>query len=225
MVNMKNVSTNDFLKSLEALYLDKKYDQAIDQLLKHKEDFDLGLFHYNYGTMHLKKGEPAVAFYHYEQAIKKGMTSSEVFHNLNVAKAQLGQTNVEAKYDVKDQIQFYSAVIPTQAYVSLFLLLTLIVLVLKKIKTIKSWITVGVVTLLAFSPLMIEFFYFSELEFAINFEETAIHSGPSRVYDGIGTLPKGTKVLLGKHYNGWCYIEAPEILSGWVDQKQVAIYK
>ena len=123
---MKNINTADVLKSLESSYLNKKFDDGINLLLKHKDDLDVGFFHFYFGSFHLKKGDFAVARYHLEKAIDSGHFDPGLFHNVEVAKSNLPSVSVESSQVPFDKVLNYSKTIGSEYFLMFALVFTLV---------------------------------------------------------------------------------------------------
>ena len=75
--------------------------------------------------------------------------------------------------------------------------------------------------LLALLPQVIYWMVFENRLSAIVLEETPIHEGPSAVFESPKTLRAGEKVIIGKNGEGWSFIVAPKVLSGWIDSTKL----
>ena len=68
---MSDNNIENILITFKDLYLKKDFNACVDLLLKEKESFNPGLFHYNLGTVYLKLEKPAIGRYHLEKARKE----------------------------------------------------------------------------------------------------------------------------------------------------------
>lgn len=221
---MENISIPFILKSLETSYLNKKFDDGIDLLLKHKNLLDSGSFHYYFGSFHLKKNDFAVARYHLEKAVNDGYYDSGIFHNIDVAKSNLPSVSIEANQAPMDKALSSSLTLGSEYYLMFGLVLSTLFLLFFLKQWLEKWWITAIFVVLAFVPLIFKMTYLDSRAFALNFKEVKIKQGPSDIYDDIGSLPVGTKVILGKKYNGWYFIEAPKKLNGWVNKNKIVLY-
>ena len=101
--SMKIYNTKQIMKTLQSLYLAGDYKKARDLLLKNKNSFDEGVFHYNLGTIYLKTKDFAVGRYHLEKALRKGYVSSKTLSNLESAKKYLKVEDISTSDSIYDQ--------------------------------------------------------------------------------------------------------------------------
>ena len=66
---MTDTNTNPQPKSVEELYLSGDLEAAIDLALSQKSQMEPGHFHYNLGSLYLKKGDLGAARLNLEKAI------------------------------------------------------------------------------------------------------------------------------------------------------------
>lgn len=222
---MKNNNIIDIKKSLDSLYLKKDYKTLIDSLLKHRDDFDPGLFHFNLGTVYAKKNEFAYARYNLEMAQKLGQIDSKSLNNLNYVKHNLNVQDISNSRVILDQAFSVGASIPSQLYYSMSLILVVLLVILWTKNLLKSRVTTLVYSCLSLIPAAIAFFYISQFNYAVNLKTIDLFEGPSKVYEVKRKIDAGSKFLLGEIRGGWYFIDKPLSLSGWIEKKNLGILK
>lgn len=221
---MADFNTNEILKSLEALYLQKNYEEATSLLIKNRSDLDPGLFHYNLGTVYAKWGNLAAGRYHLEKSIKTGFVNSASLNNSQYVKEQLAVDDLGSSQKYSDQWMNTTLGLPVSLFVSFALVMAIVALALKKYgDKIKNW-GVACLIVLGVAPLLYKVGYLGKVNYAILLEEGVLREGPSRIFDQKAALNPGTKVIITKYDNGWYFISNPVHLSGWVERKNLGIY-
>ena len=222
---MENNNIIDLHKSLESLYLKKDYTKAIDGLLKNRDEFDLGLFHYNLGTLYAKKNDLAYARYNLEMANIHGHIGTKSINNLDYVKTKLAVNDISSTHNLLDQITSCSASISPNIYIFITLLSFLIIALLwlrKKLRSKALLLTLG---FFAVSPLLIFNFYINNLKYAVNLKTIKSYEGPSKVYEVKRDIEAGSKFLVSGPKNGWYFIEKPVSLSGYIEKNNLALLK
>jgi hypothetical protein len=212
------------LKSLEALYIDGKYDQAIEALLSVKDAVSPGLFHYNLGTLYAKSEQFAAGRYHLEKAIHEGYITTYSLNNLAAVREKLQVADLSSSTHWWDIAMDFGTRLPESAYLTITLVAALIVAIFfarKKIRGLKS-LLVGL--LLSCVPYAIYYGFFSDIQSAIVLENAQILEGPSKIFKSKGTLVPGAKILVRQGDPGWSYIWLPTELSGWIETTHVGIF-
>jgi tetratricopeptide (TPR) repeat protein len=201
-------------------YLNEDWDKAHEILIKNKQSFHKGLFHYNLGTVLFKKGELAAARFHFEKSIKNGYYKNNSIHNLQVVKNQLNTETYEKPMTKWEENYMIVSNISPQIFLSISLLLTLTLLLLrKKIKT-----TVLITLIVAsFFPAGLGFYFSNSVLTAVTMQETSISEGPSEIFGESSKIPEGIKVVIGKEKDKWYYIKYPLRYSGWVKRSQLGL--
>ncbi|MCB9060632.1 MAG: hypothetical protein H6622_03820 [Halobacteriovoraceae bacterium] len=227
MINQDN-TINSTLKSLEDLYLEKKYDALIDNLIEHKNVFYTGHFHYNLGTVYLKKGNYPAARYQFEMALKSNFKRQEVFHNLKFVEESLkkskGADDLIIHKEIQEVVFDYVESVPFSYYLSLSLFFVVVFLILRKIR-INAGLTLKIFfTFLVIFPLGLSYFSTNDLGHAISLKEVSVKEGPSDIYEEIYRMSPGTKIMFNKVKDQWLYISRPSALAGWVKKEDLATF-
>lgn len=219
---MKNSTTTDVLKSLETLYTQSKYQEAIDLLLKNKGSFEPGVFHYNLGSLYLKQKDLAVARFHLEKAYHSGFQTQEVTNNLKVVESGLNLSTLEDSGNTLTD-GFYQVIFAPNAYVVTYLLFFALFLVwVKKVKNL-SWIWLSSLAILFLLPAAMKIWWNKDLNMAITLKGTQSKEGPSGIFENNHDLPAGVKLIVTKPKEGWYFIQHPSHLSGWVRHEDIGI--
>jgi len=220
---MTNPNISELLKSLEANYTNKEYQQAIDALLKSKKELDPGLFHYNLGTFYAKKGDLAIGRYHLEKSYKIGFINGASQNNIKAVVEKLGVQDITTSSSRVERMIDSSLNFPSQAYFGLtcfFLILILLMVRFKKIGKSAS-IFMGIV---AFLPTLYFFIFLNNLNHAVALSPVAVFEGPSKVFEKKLDLPAGAKIIFNKRNDDWIFIRYPLFLSGWVNKESMGIF-
>ncbi|MFZ4712812.1 MAG: tetratricopeptide repeat protein [Bacteriovoracaceae bacterium] len=219
---MNNSTTNELLKSLETLYTKAKYQEAIDLLLKNKESFDPGLFHYNLGSLYLKNKNLPVARFHLEKAYHLGFQVEEVLNNIKVTEAGLDLSTLESSGNQFTDNFYQALFLPASYMVGYFLMISLIVLWIKKWKKV-SWLATSLFFLLLVSPLIVKFSLSQSLNVAVALKASHSKEGPSAIFENNHDIPAGLRLIVTKPKEGWYFIQYPTHLSGWIKSEDLGI--
>jgi len=220
---MANTNIDELSKSLETLYLDGKFDKAVDLLLESKNQLTAVDFHYNLGTVYSKMGELGPGRYHLELAMKKGYIGSDILNNLAFIKSKLQGIDLSFSQNMSDKLLNFLSQYPVSYAISITLVLMLIFLLLFKFKKVGSKLVLGALLVLSLSPVISHQLLLSGKSFAVNIKEMKVYEGPSSVYDVRVTIPGGSKFILGKSDGDWFYIDHPLDLTGWVKKEDIGI--
>nr|BDT30230.1 tetratricopeptide repeat protein [Bacteriovorax sp. HI3] len=219
----KPLSENKEL-SFDELYLKKDYKGAAQYLLKNKQQFDSGIFHYNLGTVYSKMGDQATARFHLEKAIQEGYINSSSLNNLNFVKSNLQVDDLSTSSSLPDQFVNIATSIPVAGYVSFTLLLLIIfTLMIRFQKITKKWVMAAVL-ILAVVPMLFSFIYIKDINHAIALQDIPLYEGPSKIFSEKGKVRAGSKIILGEFKEGWFYVEFPLSLSGWINKDQLGLF-
>ncbi len=220
---MANTNINEISKSLETLYLDGKFDKAIDLLLESKSQLSAVDFHYNLGTVYTKMGDLGPGRYHLELAMKKGYIGSDLLNNLTVIKSKIQGADLSLSNDLGDQFIGLMSQVPVSYAISITLVLLILSILLYKFKQVKGKFALSILLLLSLAPIGVHQGALAGKTFAINLNEMKIYEGPSAVYDVKATIPGGLKFILGKQDSEWFYIDHPVSLAGWVKKEDIGL--
>lgn len=212
---------SEVLKSLESLYTQERYAEALELLEKSQELLPAGQFHYNLGTLHLKLEQVGPARHHLEQALHEGFVHSALFNNLNFLQQNLNVIDLSQSTAPWDRFFHYILSVPQDIYLLLFLFFILVTAIALKWVRTNKWLVAGPTLLVA---LCVSYLYFGVVErrsVAISLTNAQVLEGPSSLYQKKFELPAGSKVLLGKVADDWIYIERPLHFSGWIKKADI----
>lgn len=221
---MENISMESLLKSLSEAYQKSDYEQVKDGLLKHKESFDSGEFHYNLGTVYSKMGNYAVGRYHLEKSLYEGYESAAAKHNLLNVKESLAVHDISTSRELDDVALATGLRYGADQYVFLTLLILLISLVLFLKKSITKWVFI-VFLLISLVPVGTKFLWLDKLSVGVVFSDSDVYEGPSGIFEKTGKVPKGAKVVFGKAIDGWFFVKRPVDYVGWIKSRDVGVIK
>jgi hypothetical protein len=211
-------------QSFEQIYLSKDYKAAADYLLKNKQLFSSGNFHYNLGTIYSKMSEFPAARYHLEKAIQDGYVNSSSINNLNFVKSKLNVDDISTSTSFLDKTMNVATSIPFPAYSLFTLILCFIFLLIfrfnKKFSRFKFITLISV----AFLPIAFYFIVVAHLHPAIAFKDISLQEGPSKIFAEKGSIKAGSKIIVGDFKDGWFFVKNPESLIGWVTKDQLGLY-
>jgi tetratricopeptide (TPR) repeat protein len=211
-------------QSFEKLYLEKDYKGAVDYLLKNKQLFNSGIFHYNLGTTYAKLGELSTARYHFEKSIQEGYVNSSSLNNLNYIKIKLGVDDITTSTALADQTMNIVTSLPIQVYSLMTLSLLLFAVILLKLNQLQS--KIKMISVFAIVPIPVVFYslYVFHLHPAIAFKEIPLLEGPSKIFPEKGKVKAGSKIIVSDYKDGWYFVKNPESLVGWVSKDQLGQY-
>lgn len=210
--------------SFDELYLKKDYKGAAQYLLKNKQQFDSGIFHYNLGTVYSKMGDQATARFHLEKALQDGYINNSSLNNLNFVKSQLDVDDLTTSTSFPDQFVNYASSLPVMGYVSMTLVLLVIFTLSARLKKIEKKWAMALAFLIAFMPMIFALTYVKNINHAIALKDIPVYEGPSKIFNEKGKVRAGSKIILGEFKDGWFYIEFPLSLSGWINKDQLGLY-
>lgn len=211
-------------QSFEQLYLNKDYKTAVDYLLKNKQLFSSGTFHYNLGTTYSKLGDLAAARYHLEKSIQEGYVNSSSLNNLSFVKSKLDVDDINTSNSFFDQSMNVATSLPFAAYSLVSLLLFLVFLIIIRYQKVKNRFKLGSILICAVSPLLFYFLVVTHLHPAIVFKDISLQEGPSKIFSEKGKVKAGSKIIVGDFKDGWFFVEHPESLVGWVTKEYLGLY-
>ena len=86
---MEKVKANEWIENLKKLYVEADYKSVEEKLRQNKKVYTDGVYYYNIGTLHIKKGEIGLGRYGLEKALVHGFQSPQVFHNLDLVREKI----------------------------------------------------------------------------------------------------------------------------------------
>jgi len=221
---MADTNINKQVKELEQLYLDGKYTELKEKLVKDRDSLSPGVFHYNLGTILAKEGNLAAARYNLEKAKSLGFSHPALIKNLDsvTKKVQVTQYNSEKPLDIKllEGFVFTSD--------SLFLLASLLcalfMTILLRMKLIKNRYIFVALLALSTTPFLVKKYHYNTTYMtAVNIKATKVFEGPSEIYEPIKEIEGGQKVIIGKSFEDWIFVNWPVEYSGWVKRQDLGV--
>lgn len=214
---MLDSSMSAALQKLQEMYSSNNFQAGVDLLLETRADWNPAQFHELLGSFYMKLENYAAARYHLELAIQKGGASPSITHNLDYVMSQMSLVSSsyvawwERAYDTM-------SLLPFEFWAALTLLFLSAALWRfrwrwqsgSRVLIISLWIIAAI-------PQVLYWGLFESRVSAIVLEETALYEGPSSVFAAPKTLRAGEKVIIGNGGDGWSFIIAPQVLSGWVE--------
>lgn len=213
---------DDLSKSLEAHYLKGEYAEAQKLLLANKDQFDPGIFHYNLGTTLMKQGNFAAGRYHLEKALKNGYVDSKVIHNLSVAKSQLAVNDISNSNNPLDLALSFSLDIPFSLYLSGTLILSLLAMLLIRLKKVTRLYGIIILAVVVMFPILYAGLFVNRFNFAMALTDSSLREGPSQIYGELSKIKAGSKFIIGEMQGDWYYIKSPASMAGWIKKDDIA---
>ena len=212
---MPTYAQEPVLQKFKASIEKKDFDSA-EAILSSTNDIPKNILLYNKGFLSYAQGDLVEAKKYYEQARIHGMLSKEVSASLERVNQELAITTLESQYTTYENFLINYKLLPSgHLYLGFGFLVAMFLLSL-----IKKWHPLAV---FMGSLIIIFGFYQYEIqkyELVYVKEDRLIQRGPSAIFEETGVLPAGSKVFLSKEKNDWRYIEYPEVLRGWVNNKR-----
>lgn len=196
--------------------LDSQDYQSAKLILENAQNLPKNIKYFNLGYVHYKMGQLVEAKKYYELAKINGMYSKELFKTLDKLNSELAISSVENQYSYFENFLFGFKTLPSTHYFLGASLLSCIFL----IGVVKKWIPLIIASLSIAIVLGYYQYSLSNYQFKYIEKEELLHRGPSVIFEEVGVLPVGAKVLISKERNSWRYIEYPKIFQGWINKKQ-----
>lgn len=223
---MANTNTAEFLKSLEAKYLDGQYQEVLDAFYHQGAEFlSGGHLYYNIGSLYARLEQWGAGRYYLEKAIVHGDFSNQTQNNLAYVREQLQVFDLSSSERLTDRLFDFFLTTPYSAFLTFSLLIFfvyMVVLLWKELNFI-TWRTL-IILLFAGLPLAAAS-YAQRFELAVNVDDVALRQGPSDIYQSKSTLHAGSKVIVGQEYNNWYMVMRPKELSGWVKKDELSFLR
>ncbi len=214
--------SNTIAKSLENFYLNRSFEDASKLLLKHKDSYSKGQFHFNFGTLQLKLNNLPAAKFHLNKAISNGNYNSKTINNLKYVNSKLNLSDINNSTNFYDNSIHYLLQTPTSLYLSITLGLILLSMILLKKKIVGTLVFISIF-LVALIPYTFSKTYLKKIHVAISLENANLHEGPSKIYSKVSSIPAGTKIIINKTHNSWVYILRPLPFNGWIKRDKIGI--
>lgn len=216
---MEKVKANEWVENLKKLYVEADYSSVEDKLRQNRSAYPDGVYYYNIGTLHIKKGEVGLGRYGLEKALAHGFQSPQVFHNLDLVREKIQVEDISNSsffnYGGLEKLKMFSF----ENYLSFTLVFLIFVVWLMRFKFLESKIRRVFLILLVCTPLLFHTFYLNKIDFAIVLKNSQVYEGPSKIYSKVFELEEGSKVLLSKKSGKWYLIASPPQMRGWVQEQ------
>ena len=201
----------------KSLFEKGKHTEAIQLLMKQKDQFDPAIYHYNLGVNLAFVNELPLSRYHLENAQNLGFKSIKSQAILEKVKDDLGVIGVEDKSSFSEHVVSYSldASIATGVNISLVLLLLFLI----KLKSIsKTWLKI-IIPLVCFLPLLGQYYIQRNFNHAIALEKLEVLRGPSTIFEQTQEVIPGMSFITSGIAGEWIYIYSPSSHRGWIKNK------
>ena len=218
---MEKVKANEWVEKLKKLYVEADYNGVENELRQNKEAYSDGVYYYNIGTVHIKKGEIGMGRYGLEKALANGFQSPQVFHNLDLVREKIQVEDISSSsffnYGGIERLKMFSF----ENYLSFTLLCLIFAVWLMRFKFLESIVRRTFLILLVCTPLLFQTFYLNKVSFAVVLRKTQVYEGPSKIYSKVLDLEEGSKVLLSQKSGQWYLIASPPQMRGWVQEQVI----
>lgn len=209
---MEDTTIEDVLKTVEALYAQKNYQEALKTLEANRAEISPGIWHYNIGTVFGKLENWPMARYHLTMADLEGLNSREVTVNKKLAETKLEipkfeKANSASDFFVKGAIEASQGILTT---LSLILVIVAIVNMWKK----SSYKVLSVLLTSALLVLGLNW-WIQSWDKVIVINSQAIQEGPSVIFPSRDELPPGVMLIISKK-GEWVKILYPSRFQGWI---------
>lgn len=214
---MEDTTIEAVLKTVEKLYGEKAYSEALVLLEKSSKDISQGLWHYNMGSVLAKLDRLPEARYHFLMSDRAGFYSKELSQNQEIVESKLGLTKVENPLTFSDHF-YRSALVGSEGYFTTLALLFLVlsVWILRKKDQIKIAMFYFVVSV----SLIAMNLWVQSLDQYVVVNQKIIHDGPSMIFGERGELPLGIKLITEKNEE-WIKIIYPSRYAGWIKKSEL----
>ena len=200
------------MKTFEGFYLKKDYVNALKTLEGQQKDIDLGLWHYNMGSVLAEMNNWPMARFHFLLSEKSGLNTKQLNQNLLLVEEKLDITRLEKPLSTSDYLLKASFVAADGLLVTLgFLILAVGIYFLKKKPSLKS---AAIFVVAVFTPLMLDL-WIDAWPRKIVTSNKVIYEGPSALFGPLGELPQGVMILTNEK-DGWEEIIYPSRFAGWI---------
>jgi hypothetical protein len=200
------------LKTFEEFYLKKDFEKALGILENNREVLDIGLWHYNMGTIYAELGNFPLARYHILSAKAEGLNTPELLQNKSLVEEKLEVTRLEKPLNFSDYMIKGSLVMSDGVFTTISLLFFVMGLFLiRRSKNLKSIIIFLVLVLI---PILLNG-WVSSWPLKLVVEHKAIYEGPSRIFNVRGDIPAGV-LIISSPKGEWEEVIYPSRFAGWL---------
>jgi hypothetical protein len=209
---LEDTTIEDVLKTVEGLYAQKNYQEALKTLESNQGTISPGIWHYNIGTVFGKLENWPMARYHLLMADGEGFNSQEVFLNKKLVESKLEiskfeKANSASDYFVKGGLEASQGLLTT---ISLILIISAIVNIWKKSSyKMFSVLLTSVLLVLGLN------WWIQSWDKVIVLSTQSIQEGPSVIFPSRDDLPVGV-MLIVSNKGEWSKILYPSRFQGWI---------
>jgi hypothetical protein len=222
--SMSDNSTMNILKVSQQLYIDGDFDKAIEKTLASKDQIEAGLFHYNLGTLYLKKGDLGPARYHMEKAKKQSFSYPMLWNNLKVINSHSEVIDPTKSKVFTEKFVGHYMDLPLLLLSAIALIGLIGTLTSVRLKKLTNKVVIISLVLLSLSPVLLRMGLDKTYRFAIVMNAKRIHEGPSEIFEDYGEIPEGSRIIVSKYHDKWYYITSPSSFSGWIKKSALGFY-
>lgn len=188
------------------------YPNALLTLKKNQSAMDLGLWHYNMGTVFGKMNDWPMARFHFILAETSGFHSKELNQNQQLVEEKLEVVELEKPLAASDYLIKAGFIAADGPLLSLgFLFLAIGLWVLRKKPTLKA---ASIFVLAVVTPLMLDVWIDSWPKKVV-ISPKQIFDGPSALFGSRGEIPPGIMIMTNTK-DDWEKIIFPSRFSGWI---------
>lgn len=221
---MSESKAEQILKNAEQFYIKKDYEAALGVILEAKDTLDPGLFHFNLGSLYLKKGELGPARFHLEKAKDSGFSYPMLWKNLKYIQTQPQVLDPVKSKNIQEYVVGKTMDVPL-SFVGIFSLLAVIIILFSlQRKWIERKFIAVILLLLSIAPLGISYSIKKGYNYAIALKPLRVYEGPSKIYPDYGEISAGSRVIINNFQDDWYYILSPRSQSGWVEKTDLGFY-
>lgn len=218
---MAKYTTDELFKLAESHYLKNEYDNALTLFLENRDLIESpALWHFNVGTLYLKKDSLGLARFHLEKAKDSFELGRIAQRNIDTIKANDFIIDISKSNELNENIVTTGVTSSLWEYSLLFLILIVLSILLYRFRKItKSVLVIGI--LISLIPFLAYYYFDQSYKTAIIINDVAIREGPSKIYEENTVLPAGSKVIYSITKNGWFLIDFPASVKGWVESNNI----
>lgn len=221
---MAETKAEQILKDAEQFYINREYESALSVIRKGRDALDSGLFHYNLGSIYLKKGELGPARFHLERAKDTGFSYPMLWKNLKFIQEQPQVLDPSKSKNVQEFLIGKAMDLPSSFFGILSLLMVITILLSFKKKWIERKLVVTVLLIFSLVPLVGSYAIKKGLRYAIALKPIRVYEGPSKIYPDYGEVAAGSRLIINNFQDDWYFILSPRSQSGWVEKTDLGFY-
>jgi hypothetical protein len=214
---MEDTTIEDVLKTIETLYAQKAYRDALDYLSQNQNSLSRGVWHYNMGTLFARLEDWPMARYHLMMADRSGYASIELSLNQRLVESKLSVKKWEKLLSSKDYA-IRGALLGSEG---IFTMIGFIMMIggfyLLRNKSKQK----GALATLFFSFLFFgATLWIKSWNWGIVLGPQVVREGPSLIFNSKEELPPGVMILSVRH-GEWLKVIFPEKFEGWIKNANI----